>query len=169
MPVQSLSLQIMPMQTKRFDETRRVFLRCCGACPCAALLCTALLGARAVWADAPADALKMVADAAAALVHDDAQGFLDQFDRAMPGYAALRAAVEALLGASDVGSTVDVISNDGDANQRTLTLDWVLVLSAKNSATGGKRTRRGVVKCQVARRGKAWKISGLDPVEFFLP
>ena len=125
------------------------------------------LCAGVVIADAPADALKAVADATAALVNDDSQGFLDQFDRNMPGYAALRTEVEGLLGASDVGSTVDVISNDGDANKRTLTLDWVLVLSEKGSATGGKETRRGVVKCQAERRGKVWKITALEPVEFF--
>jgi hypothetical protein len=126
-----------------------------------------LLCAGTANADAPADALKAVADATAALVNDDSLGFLDQFDHNMPGFAALRANVEGLLNASNVGSTVDVITNDGDDAKRTLTLDWVLVLSAKDSNTGGKETQRGVVKCQVERRGKSWKITMLEPVEFF--
>ena len=125
------------------------------------------LCAGVVIGDVPEDALKAVADATAALVNDDAQGFLDQFDRNMPNYATLRTEVEGLLGASDVGSTIDVISNEGDASRRTLKLDWVLVMSQKGSATGGKETRRGVVTCQMERRGKAWKITALDPVEFF--
>ena len=137
--------------------------------PAALLSVVCALYAGVATADAPSDALKTVADATAALVNDDAQGFLDQFDRDMPGYATLRDEVQGLLGASDVGSTVDVIANDGDDKKRTLTLDWVLVLGEKGSSSGGKQTRRGVVKCQVERGRKTWRITALEPVEFFRP
>ena len=134
------------------------------ALPLAVLLCS-----RATLADAPADALEAVADAAAALANDDASGFLDQFESSMPGYATLRAEVEGLLSTREIGSTVDVISNEGDDRKRTLELDWVFMIGAKSPATGGKETRRGVVKCQVEHRGKAWKITAIEPVEFFRP
>jgi hypothetical protein len=149
----------------QIHATRRALPPLCSAL--LPLFVAAFLCSGVATADAPADALTAISDAAAALVNDDVQGFLDQFDRDMPGYSTLRAEVEGLLGASTVGSTIDVISNDGDDGTRTLELDWVLVISAKNSATGGKETRRGVVKCRAERKGKAWKITALEPVEFF--
>jgi len=126
-----------------------------------------LLAAVLVCASATLAALKAVADATAALVNDDAQGFLDQFDRNMPAYPTLRTEVEGLLNANSVGSTVDVITNDGDDRKRTLELDWVLVLSEKSSTSRGSETRRGIVKCQIEHTGKTWKITALEPVEFF--
>ena len=134
-----------------------------------ALLLGALLCASTASADASADALKPISDAAAALVNDDSEGFFDQFDRNMPGYAELRTEVEGLLGTSNVGATVDVITDDGDEKKRTLALDWVLVLSEKSTSTGAKETRRGVVKCRVERRAKGWKITALEPAAFFRP
>ncbi|MEQ1948087.1 MAG: hypothetical protein ABL995_12910 [Bryobacteraceae bacterium] len=139
---------------------RRNFLRT------AALLALSTCVARA---GAAADALTAISNAAAALVNDDAQGFFDSFDRDMPNYAALRANVEGLLSASAVGATVDVVTNEGDETKRTLSLDWVLALSGKNTNTGGKETRRGVVRCEIERRGRSWKVTSIEPVDFFKP
>lgn len=149
----------------RFMALRRIFSG--PRAPVHAILLAAFFSAGFALADASSDALTAISDAAEALANDDVSGFLDQFDSDMPNFAVLRAEVEGLLGASTVGSTVDVITSEGDDQSRALELDWVLMLSAKNSGTGGKETRRGVVKCRIARKGKSWKITAIEPVDFF--
>jgi hypothetical protein len=99
--------------------------------------------------------------ASEALANQDADAFLDQFDRKMPQYEKLRDEIRELFGlAQEIGSTVDVISDEGDDDQRTLELDWLLRID-----TG--EPRRQIVKCRVEKQGKKWKITGLEPVEFF--
>src|ERR1700677_2928704 len=81
------------------------------------LLLVGLFFALPAFAQLPADVLATLTDAAAALANDDPPAFLDQFDRAMPGFADLRANVEGLLGASQVTSTIEPVSNQGDDRQ----------------------------------------------------
>ncbi len=50
--------------------------------------------------------------------------------------------------------------DEGDANKHTLDLDWVLEI-------GDQAPRRKVLKCVIEKRGKKWKITALDPVDFF--
>jgi murein L,D-transpeptidase YcbB/YkuD len=96
-----------------------------------------------------------------ALANQDADAFLDQFDPKMPQYAKLRDEIQDLFGiAQEIGSTIDVITDEGDEQKRTLELDWLLKIDNDDP-------RRQIVKCQVAKQGKKWKITALDPVEFF--
>ena len=96
-----------------------------------------------------------------ALANQDADAFLDQFDPKMPQFEKLRDEIQELFGmAQEIGSTVDVITDEGDELKRTLELDWLLKID--NNAT-----RRQIVKCRVEKQGKKWKITALDPVEFF--
>ena len=62
--------------------------------------------------------------------------------------------------AQEIGSTIEVITDEGDEQKRTLELDWLLKID-------NAEPRRQIVKCQVERQGKKWKITALDPVEFF--
>jgi hypothetical protein len=133
------------------------------------ILLVALVVPLVVFAEVPADVLRLFTDAAEALANDDASGFLDQFDHNMPGYATLRANVEGLLNASEAISTVETISDQGDEGKRSLELDWLLALNEKNAAGGRKETRRGILKCSVERQGKRWKIVALEPIDFFRP
>lgn len=92
-----------------------------------------------------------------ALANQDVDGFLDQFDRKMQHYETLRGEIQELFGvAQEIGSTIDVITLD----ENKLELDWLLKID--NSAP-----RRQIVKCMVEKQGKKWKITSLDPVEFF--
>ena len=118
-------------------------------------------------ADSSADVLNVFSAAAEALANDDSSAFLDNFDRNMPEYAALRANIEGLLAAYEVGSTIEVVSDEGDDEKRTVALDWLLVTSEKNVVNGDQQTRRRIVRCRVERRGKQWRIIGLDPIDFF--
>jgi hypothetical protein len=96
-----------------------------------------------------------------ALANRDADAFLDQFDRKMPEYDKLRDEIQVLFGmAQEIGSTVDVIADEGTDQKRMLELDWLLKID--NDAP-----RRQIVKCQVEKQGKKWIITALEPVEFF--
>jgi len=126
-----------------------------------------LLVAAIAIADTAADVLNVFTSAAEGLINDDAASFLDRFDRNMPGYAALQNNVEGLLAAYDVGATIEEITDEGDDRKRTVELDWLLILKQKGATNSPQQTRRQVVKCTVERRGKQWKITALEPVDFF--
>ena len=133
------------------------------------LLLVGLAAALRAPAQVPADVLTTLTDAAAALANDDASSFLDQFDRNLPGFAALRTNVEGLLGASQVISTIEPLSNQGDDRQQSVELDWLLAINDKDRAGVRKETRRAIVKCRLEHQGRRWKIVALEPADFFRP
>ena len=105
----------------------------------------------------PPEQMEVFRAASEALANLDVDGFLDQFDPKMPRYEKLRDEVRELIGtAQEIGSTIDVITTDAN----NLELDWLLKID--NDAP-----RRQIVKCQVEKQGKKWKITALEPVEFF--
>ena len=127
------------------------------------LLAGSLLAASLVLVaqERPAPQMEVFRDIAEALANRDADAFLDQFDRQMPGYETLRAEIRELLAVTqEIGTTVDVISDEGDEQKRSLELDWVLKIDTADP-------RRQIVKCQIQKQGKKWKIMKLEPVEFF--
>ena len=122
------------------------------------LLATALA---LVAQERPAPQMEVFRDIAEALANRDADAFLDQFDRQMPDYETLRAEIRELLAVTqEIGTTVDVISDEGDEQKRSLELDWVLKLDTA-------APRRQIVKCQIQKQGKKWKITRMEPVVFF--
>ena len=105
----------------------------------------------------PPEQMEVFRTVTEALANQAADAFLDQFDSKMPQYEKLRDEIQDLFGmAQEIGSTIDVITMDGNK----LELDWLLKID--NAAP-----RRQIVKCQVEKQGKKWKITALDPVEFF--
>ena len=118
-------------------------------------------------ADSSADVLNVFSAAAEALTNDDASAFLANFDRSMPEYAVLRGNIEGLLAGYEVGSTIEVVTDEGDDEKRTVALDWLLVTSEKNAVNGAQQTRRRIVKCSLEHRGKQWRITALTPLDFF--
>ena len=105
--------------------------------------------------------MEVFRSASEALANQDADAFLDSFDPKMAEYEKLRDEIQDLFGtAREIGSTIDVITDEGDEQKRTLELDWLLKID-------NAEPRRQIVKCQVEKRGKKWKITALDPVEFF--
>ena len=68
--------------------------------------------------------------------------------------------VEGLLGAADVGSVIEIVTDEGDDQKRTMELDWIL-------AVADEQPKRAIIKCSIARQGKKWKITALEPIEFF--
>ena len=81
----------------------------------------------------------------------------------MPGYTQLRDNVQGLLGASEVVSTIEPISNQGDGRRQSVDLDWLLAIDEKKAGVR-KETRRAIVKCRLEHQGNRWKIVALEPV-----
>jgi len=122
------------------------------------LLATALA---LVAQERPAPQMEVFRDIAEALANRDADAFLDQFDRQMPGYETVSDEIRELLAVTqEIGTTVDVISDEGDEQKRSLELDWVLKIDTDDP-------RRQIVKCRAEKQGKKWKITAFEPVEFF--
>jgi hypothetical protein len=72
----------------------------------------------------PAAQMEVFRDIAEALANRDADAFLDQFDRKMPGYETLRDEIRELLAVTqEIGTTVDVIRRRHE-QKRSLELDW---------------------------------------------
>jgi hypothetical protein len=118
-------------------------------------------GLMAVGQNRPPEQMEVFRLVSEALANQDAEAFLDQFDPKMPQYEKLRNEIQDLFGmAQEIGSTVDVISDEGDGLKRTLELDWLLKIDTDEP-------RRQIVKCQVEKQGKKWKITALEPVDFF--
>ena len=127
------------------------------------LLVASLLAASmaAVGQNRPPAQMEVFRDLAEALANRDANGFLEQFDRQMRDYDKLRDEIRDLLAVTqEIGSTIDVITDEGDEQKRSLELDWLLKID-------NEEPRRQIVKCHAEKQGKKWKITALEPVEFF--
>jgi hypothetical protein len=119
-------------------------------------------------ADPAQEVLDLVTGMAASLSAGNVKAFLAAFDPAMPAYEKLRANVTALVAQVEVESFVDVAGDEGDAQRRTVELNWRMRLKRNSDATASPgRDRR--IKCSVAKQGRKWRITSLDAVEFFAP
>ena len=127
----------------------------------------AIAFAAPVRAETPEDVLKFLRNAADALTNEDARTFLDHADRNMPVYATLQRNIEGLMAAYDVESSIEIANDEGDDQKRTLTLDWVLITEQKSDTRGDRMHRRQLLRCTIEKQGKRWKITALDPVDFF--
>ena len=128
-----------------------------------------VLAAALGWAQSAPDVVSFLHSTAAALAsaHDtsatgrpDAGPFLENFDRDMPGFAAFRDEIQELVARAEVGTAVEVASDEGDDKKRVLLLDWILEIQ-------DQRPRRKIIKCTIERVKGGWKITELDPIDFF--
>jgi hypothetical protein len=127
------------------------------------------LVAIALWGQSAPDVMELIRSVGAALSNAHSGGphnepdpaqFFDNFDPAMPGYAKFRNEIEELVGSDPVGTQIEVLSDEGDDRKRALELDWILEID-------DQQPRRQVIKCTIERRKGKWKITALDPIEFF--
>src|ERR1700738_4443237 len=87
------------------------------------LLAGALLTVCLAGQSPPAPEMEVFRAVSEALANQDAAAFLDQFDPKMPQYEKLRDEIQELFAAwQEIGSTIDVITSDGNK----LELDWLL-------------------------------------------
>lgn len=113
------------------------------------------------------DVLDFFGGQADALANADVPRFMSGFDDATPGYLTLQNNVESLVAGHDVESKIEVVTDEGEQDKRSLALDWVLIARDRSDPNGSGVTRREVVKCKIERRGKKWKITAFEPIEFF--
>jgi hypothetical protein len=118
--------------------------------------------ASAAMGQTPRAVLDVFREVTQALAERQPERFLEQFDAEMPGFAALRRDVIALVATEAVSSTIEVVSDAGDDERRQMQIDWLL-----KTSTGAPR--RAVLKMTLERRGRKWKITALDPAAFFTP
>jgi hypothetical protein len=105
--------------------------------------------------------MEVLRNVSEALANRDTDAFLDQFDRRMPHYDALHGEIENLFAMTqEIGSTIDIITDEGDEQKRTMELDWLLKID-------NAEPRRRIVKCRLEKQGKNWRITALEPVELF--
>jgi hypothetical protein len=98
----------------------------------------------------------------------NAKKFMQAFDPAMPGYAQLQDSLISLEQSGDVESSVDLLKNEGDDAVRTIVVDWSLNLISQDTKVEALR-RRETVTCTLEKRGKNWRITGIDPRTLFAP
>ena len=123
--------------------------------PLILLLLAALAGAQT-----PDGVMDLFRTAARALADRDVPLFLEQFDREMKDYDVLRQRVTLLVAEEGAQSSIEVVRDEGDDKRRQMEIDWLL-------RVGTGTPKRRVLKFTVERRGRAWKITALDAVEFF--
>jgi murein L,D-transpeptidase YcbB/YkuD len=124
------------------------------------VLCSGADPAQEVW-----DLLTQVASA---LSERNPAAFLAAFDPAMPGYQKVRANVLALLRDAEVQSSIELEAGEGDAEERTVELDWLLKIRPEQDATPSTR-RQQRVQCRLRKSGKKWRIVWFEPLEFLAP
>ena len=121
-----------------------------------------------LFADDSSDVLELFTGVAATLSEANLIAFLRAFDRSMPGYETLEANVSALLLQDEVQSSIDLLSDEKHDSQRAVELDWFLQLVERQDTAAVTR-RRERVRCRLAKLGKSWKITSLEPLSFFAP
>jgi hypothetical protein len=90
----------------------------------------------------------------------DAGPFLEQFDSNMPKFSEFREEIQTLVARAEVGAAIEVVSDEGDDQKRELKLDWVLEIE-------DQRPRRQLVDCTIELEKRKWRITKIEPIEFF--
>jgi hypothetical protein len=136
-----------------------------------------LLAGATLWIGSPADSRPedeareiwdLLTRLASALSQGNVADFLDAFDRSMAGHRMLEANVAALLSQYEVQSSIELLGQEARGATRMVDLDWFLQLEEQRDA-GAVTRRRERVHCRLEKRGKKWKITGIEPLSFFAP
>ena len=114
----------------------------------------------------------MLNDAGRALSARNAARFLSYFDKqSVSEYARLETHVAALTAQADIASSIRITNWETVDGGYRATIDWILQLTLIG-APGRVESRRASIRIAVAQAGKSkkrWKLSALDPVDFFRP
>jgi hypothetical protein len=131
-------------------------------CGLGVLACVALL------ADTHDDVVDVFASMAAALAEINVAQFMDAFDRSAPDYNKLKDQVTALVKQAEISSSVEPLKDEGDDSKRLVEMDWVLEIRSL-VPDGPLVRRREIIRCELRKDKKRWKIVSLTPIEFFAP
>lgn len=113
-----------------------------------------------------AGAWNVLESAAAALAAGSSNEFLSYFDPSLPGYDKLAAGAAVLVTQGEVQSSIELAGNDGTDTSRAIEVDWTLRIVAEDT-TIHRGVREQRVECRVVLQGKRWRITAVEPVNFF--
>jgi hypothetical protein len=119
-------------------------------------------------ADPAQEVWELLTQVASALSERNPAAFLEAFDPAMPGSEKLRENVTALLRNADVQSAIELESDEGNGQNRTVELTWLLRIRPEPEATASTK-REQKVKCRVEKAGRKWRIVSFEPLALFAP
>ena len=132
----------------------------------------------ALAAKSPETPVSVLSDLSASLSNSNAAGALSVFDRQMPGYGALERNVQALAEQCDVGSTIEIVSDEivghevvsdaPSAGIHKLDLDWFMQVTSRGGGNQLERRRVRVLVEMKQIKGK-WKITALTPASILEP
>jgi len=122
-----------------------------------------------VRADPRQEVFDLFASMANGLSESNAQPFLAGLDPRMPGYQKLVADVQALVQQVEVLSSIDIIQDSGDDQHRTVQLGWSLRLTPKADTTATQVRRQQMIRCELEKQKKRWRVVSMEPAGFFAP
>jgi hypothetical protein len=103
---------------------------------------------------------------ASALAENNPEAFLKYVDKKMPGYELLKSNIEALVDQADVHSGIEKIIENGNE----VTVEWEMRIHPHGDDPSVQSERRiETLHLSFAQDGKAWKLVGLDHIDFFGP
>ena len=130
--------------------------------------CLGILACVALRADAHDDIVDLFASMAAALSEINVAQFMDAFDKSTSDYEKLKNAVTALVAQGEISSSVEPLKDEGGESTRSVEVDWVLDIRSL-TPDGPLVRRREVIRCELRKDKKRWKIVSIKPIEFFAP
>lgn len=122
----------------------------------------------AVAAKTPETPVSVLSDLSASLSNSNPAGALSVFDHQMPGYASLERNLQALAEQCDVGSTIEIVTDDEEGGIHKLDLDWFMQVTSRGDSNQLER-RRVRVKAEMRQIKGKWKITAIEPVSLFDP
>ena len=127
-----------------------------------------VFAACSVLADPRQEVYDLLASMASGLSEGNSGQFLQAFDQSMKGYAEFAANIRALVDQTDVLSAIELVDDVGDAEHRTVTVDWLLQLADKQDRAVVTRRQQNI-KCRLEKQKRKWRIVSLEPLAFFAP
>jgi hypothetical protein len=123
-----------------------------------------------VCAAAPPEPTGVFGTLASALAEHDSESFLRQFDPDMPKLDVLARNIGALAEQADVVSSIDFVGRKDEGGETIIQVDWAMTLQSRDGAAGGPtERRREILTARLKRAGNAWRITSIEPLEFFNP
>jgi len=116
-------------------------------------------------ADTNQELVDLFGGMAAALSEGNVSAFLRAIDPSLPDYGNFVSAVTGLISQNQLGSSIEIIKQEGEDDTQTVELDWLLEIKGPLQTI----RREATVKCKVERRKKQWKVIAIDPADFFSP
>jgi hypothetical protein len=147
-------------------------MRAIGRNPASILICVLLSPLHLRAGDAHADIVDVFAAMTAALVDDNAPGFLSNIDKKCPDYDRLATDIPAILTQGAIASSVDILKDEGDEGKRMVEVDWYLEIRGGPAAP--LIQRRMQIRCMLEKQAQGkkkarWRVVEIAPVSIFAP